>query len=150
MVNLNDEVIGINTLVAGSTGQGVQAQGIGFAISMSTAKPIADQLIANGKVVHAYMGIAYQPINPAIAAQLGIQETHGVIIVQVSPGSPAAQAGLQAQDVITQVDNQKLVGESDLAKILSNHKPGDVLTLTVYRGNQKKELKVTLGEAPTP
>jgi serine protease Do len=147
LVNLNDEVIGINTLVAGSTGSGVQAQGIGFAISMSTAKPIADQLIATGKVVHAYLGIVYQPINPAIAAQLGIQETHGVIIVQIDPGSPAANAGLQANDVITQIDNQKLVGESDLAKFLSKHKPGDTLTLTVYRGNQKKEIKVTLGQA---
>jgi serine protease Do len=151
LVNLNDEVIGINTLVAGSAGaSGIQAQGIGFAISISTAKPIAEQLIANGKVVHAYLGIVYQPINPAIASQLGLQETHGVIIVQVDPGSPAANAGLQAQDVITQIDNQKLVGESDLAKFLSNHKPGDTVTLTVYRGNQKKEIKVTLGQAPTP
>lgn len=148
LVNLNDEVIGINTLVAGTAGSsGIQAQGIGFAIAMSTAKPIAEQLIATGKVVHAYLGILYQPINPAIAAQLGIQETHGVIIIQVDPGSPAASAGLQANDVITQVDNQKLVGESDLAKILSDHKPGDTLTLTVYRGNQKKEIKVTLGQA---
>lgn len=151
LVNLNNEVIGINTLVAASAGSsGIQAQGIGFAIAMSTAKPIAEQLIATGKVVHAYLGILYQPINPAIAAQLGIQETYGVIIVQVDPGSPAANAGLQAQDVITQVDNQKLVGESDLAKILSNHKSGDTLTLTVYRGNQKKEIKVTLGQAPSP
>ena len=72
------------------------------------------------------------------------------IIVQVAPGSPASQAGLQAQDVITQVDSQNLVGESDLAKVLSEHKPGDTITLTVYRGNQSQKIKVTLGETPTP
>jgi S1-C subfamily serine protease len=148
LVNLAGQVIGINTLVAGQAEPGVQAQGIGFAISLATAKPVADELVANGRVVHAYLGIEYQPLNPAISAQLGIKETQGAIIGNVVPSSPAEAAGLQQDDVITAIDNQALKEESDLAKFLSGHKPGDVVTLTVDRGNKTGQVKVTLGEAP--
>ncbi|MDD5369229.1 MAG: trypsin-like peptidase domain-containing protein [Anaerolineaceae bacterium] len=149
LVNLAGQVIGINTLVAGQAEPGVQAQGIGFAISIATAKPVADALVANGRVVHAYLGIEYQPLNPAISAQLGIRQTQGAIIGNVVPGSPADAAGLQPNDVVTAIDNQPLKDESDLAKILSAHKPGDVITLSVDRGNKTGQVKVTLGEAPT-
>jgi S1-C subfamily serine protease len=148
LVNLQGQVIGINTLVAGQAEPGVQAQGIGFAISMSTAKPIADQLVANGHVDHPYLGITYQPLNAAIAAQAGIRQTTGVLIGQVVPGSPAEKAGLQADDVITAVDNQQLKEDSDLGKFLNTHKPGDEVTLTVLRGGQSGAVKVTLGTLP--
>jgi S1-C subfamily serine protease len=148
LVNLQGQVIGINTLVAGQAEPGVQAQGIGFAISMSTAKPIADQLVASGHVDHPYLGITYEPLNPAIAAQAGIRQTTGVLIGQVVPGSPAEKAGLQADDVITAVDNQPLKEDSDLGKFLNTHKPGDQVTLTVLRGNQSGSVKVTLGTLP--
>jgi S1-C subfamily serine protease len=95
MVNLQGQVIGINTLAAGQIASGVQAQGIGFAIAISTAKPIADQLVATGKVVHPYTGISYITLNPAIAAQLNVKQTEGIVIANVAPGSPAAKAGLQ-------------------------------------------------------
>jgi S1-C subfamily serine protease len=149
LVNLAGQVIGINTLVAGQAEPGVQAQGIGFAISLATAKPVADAIVANGRVVHAYLGIEYQPLNPAISSQLGIQQTQGAIIGNVVPGSPAEAAGLQQDDVVTAIDNKPLKEESDLAKILSAHKPGDVVTLSIDRGNQTGQVKVTLGEAPT-
>jgi serine protease Do len=148
LVDLQGQVIGINTLVAGQAEPGVQAQGIGFAISMSTAKPIADQLVATGHVDHPYLGITYEPLNPAIAAQAGIHQTTGVLVGQVVPGSPAEKAGLQADDVITAVDNQQLKEDSDLGKFLNTHKPGDQVTLTVLRGNQSGNVKVTLGTLP--
>ncbi len=150
LVNLNGQVVGINTLAAGTAGaSGVQAEGIGFAISISTAKPIADQLVATGKVIHPYMGIGYVPLNPAIATQLGTNATQGAVIVQVVPGSPAADAGLQTQDVITEIDGTSLTGESTLAQIVQSHKPGDTLDLTVMRGSQTLQVKITLGTMPS-
>jgi serine protease Do len=150
LINLDGQVVGINTLAAGSAGaSGQQAQGIGFAISISTAKPIADQLVATGKVVHPYMGVAYVPLTPAIAAQLGVTATHGVVVQQVVPGSPAEKAGLQPKDIITEINGQSLTGESTLALIIHNQKPGDTVDLTVLRNGQTMQVKLTLGEAPS-
>lgn len=150
LVNLAGQVVGINTLVAGQAEPGVPAQGIGFAISIAAAKPIADQLIATGKVVYPYLGISDIDLNPAIAAQLGIAETNGVIIRRLGRGSPADQAGLQRYDVVTALDGKALSGDSDLQRILRTHKPGDTLALSVIRGKQKLTVKATLVEAPTP
>ena len=148
LVNLAGQVIGINTLVAGQAEPGVQAQGIGFAIATAAAKPIADQLVATGKVVHPYLGIRYLPLNPAIAARAGIQETEGIIIAEVSAGSPAEKAGLQSMDVVVAVNDTSLKSESDLARIVNQHKPGDQLTLSVRRGSQKMDVQLTLAEMP--
>jgi S1-C subfamily serine protease len=149
LVNLAGQVIGINTLVAGQAEPGVPAQGIGFAISMAAARPIADQLVASGHVVHTYLGISYVALNPAIASQVNVaSNTQGVVVAQVVSGSPAAKAGLQRMDVITAVDGKALQSESTLQQALATHKPGDSVTLSVLRGSQKLSLKVTLGERP--
>lgn len=147
LVNLDGQVIGINTLVAGQAEPGVSAQGIGFAIAIATARPIADQLVATGRAVHPFLGIQYGALTPSIAAQLGVNATAGVVVRAVQPGSPAASAGLQARDVITAVDNQPLEEESSLAQLLSQRKPGDNVTLTVWRGGQQRSVAVTLGQA---
>jgi S1-C subfamily serine protease len=149
LVNLDGQVIGINTLGGGSTSSGNQTYGIGFAISISAAKPIADQLVATGKVVHPYLGISYVPLNPALSAQNGISVPYGAYVTSVVSGSPAAQAGLQADDVITAIDGTQIQNDSDLAQILSNDKPGDTVTLTVQRGSQALTIKVTLGQSPS-
>src|SRR5262249_49967403 len=85
LTDLNGQVIGINTLVAGEAGRGVQAQGIGFAISINTAKPIADALIANGSIDHSYMGVSYVVLNPAIAAQVRTDVKQGALVQGVQP-----------------------------------------------------------------
>ncbi|MBI4491357.1 MAG: trypsin-like peptidase domain-containing protein [Chloroflexi bacterium] len=149
LVNLQGQVVGINTLVAGQAEPGVQAQGIGFAIATATARPIADQLVAGGQVVHPFLGIQYAPLSPSIAAQLGIQARQGVVVAQVVRGSPAASAGLQPRDVITAIDGAPLESDSALAEALNAHKPGDTVTLTVLRGRQTLRLSVTLGELPS-
>jgi S1-C subfamily serine protease len=148
LVNLEGQVVGINTLVAGQAEPGVQAQGIGFAIGINTAKPIADQLVATGHAIHPYIGINYTSLTPAIAAQLGIAQQTGMIIADVAPGSPASQAGLRRYDVITTIDGHPLQGDSDLAQIVDQHKPGDTLALTVVRNSQTMTVKVTLGTRP--
>ena len=148
LLNLDGEVIGINTLVAGQAEPGVQAQGIGFAIAIDTAKPIADQLVKSGRVVHPFLGISYAPLNPAISAQLNVNTTDGVVVEDVVANGPSAQAGIQQGDVITAADGQALKGESALAYALNKHKPGDKITLTILRNGQKKDVTVTLAERP--
>jgi S1-C subfamily serine protease len=146
LVNLAGQVIGLNTLVAGQAEPGVQAQGIGFAISMAAAKPVADQLVATGKVVHPSLGIQYVPLSPSIAYQLGIQQSEGIVVADVVAASPADDAGIRPRDVITAVDNVPLKSDSDLAQFMSQHKPGDEVTLTVLRNNTPTSVKVKLGE----
>lgn len=148
LVDLNGEVIGINTLVAGDTGNGVSAQGIGFAISINAAKPIADQLVASGHVTHPYLGIRYVALNPVIAQQLGTNAKKGIAVATVVQSSPAASAGLRSRDIITAVDGTQIEDESTLAQALSTHKPGDKLSLTVLRGTNQSTVTVTLGELP--
>lgn len=150
LINLAGEVVGINTLGAGMTNGGVQAQGIGFAISIMTARSIADKLVTQGEVVYPYMGIRYLTLNPAVAAQLGIERTRGIIVGEVVDGSPADEAGLQQEDIVTAVDGSQLEGQSDLARIINERVPGDTLTLTVLRDGEEMQLELTLGEAPTP
>jgi S1-C subfamily serine protease len=94
LVNLAGQIVGINTIVAGQAEPGVQAQGIGFAISIATAKPIADELVSTGRVIHPTLGITYLPLSPAIAARTGIQVRDGVVVMRVPSGSPTASAGL--------------------------------------------------------
>ena len=148
LVNLQGQVVGINTLVAWVAEPGVQAQGIGFAIAMNSAKPIAEQLVSTGKAIHPFVGISYAALTPSIARQLGIQDGQGIVVAQVVPGSPADKAGLKRYDVITQVDDQKITDESVLGRVLSTHKPGDTVTLQVQRGSQSMQVKVTLAERP--
>jgi S1-C subfamily serine protease len=146
LVNLAGQVIGLNTLVAGQAEPGVQAQGIGFSISMAAAKPVADQLVATGKVVHASLGIQYVPLSPALAFRLGIQQTEGIVVADVTAASPADDAGIRLRDVITAVDNIPLKSDAIFAQFISQHKPGDEITLTVLRNDKPASVKVKLGE----
>jgi serine protease Do len=148
LVNLDGQVVGINTLVAGQAEPGVQAQGIGFAIAINTAKPIADQLVKTGRAIHPFLGISWQPLTPSVAAQLGVTAKEGAVVLQVQNGSPAAQAGLRRGDVIIKIDNQALQGDSALPQIIQSHKPGDKVSLTVLRGKQQSTVPVTLAEMP--
>jgi serine protease Do len=148
LVDLNGRVIGIDTLVAGQAEPGVPAQGIGFAIAINTAKPIADELVANGHVAHPFIGISYVPLTPSIASQIGTSAKTGIVVAQVVAGSPAEKAGLQERDVITAVDGNDLKDESDLARAMGKHKPGDTVSLTVVRGSSQMKVSITLAEMP--
>lgn len=147
LLDLQGRVIGINTLVAGQVAPGIQAQGIGFAIAIGAARPIADSLEEDGRVEHAYLGVQYTPLNAIVAAQIGAPTTRGVVVINVEPRSPAS-AALQAEDLITKVDGVELDGESALAEALFAKGPGDRVTLTIVRGGAEREVQVTLGEAP--
>jgi S1-C subfamily serine protease len=144
LANLQSQVIGINTLVAGQAEPGVQSEGIGFAISIDTARQIADQLVATGHAQHPFVGIAFVPLTPPIAMQLGTSVRSGVVVTQVAAGSPAAQAGLQPRDIITAVDGQTLATDTALAEVLASHNIGDTLNLAVTRGGQQQQVQLTL------
>jgi len=144
LVNLNGEVVGINTLGAG------QAQSINFAIAINTAKPIADQLVKSGQVNYAYLGVGVYDNTPTLARRFNLANTPGVIVTAVDPNGPAAKAGLVQGDVITGINGNKVMEESDLLKVLNASKPNDAVTLSVAHANGKtQDVKATLGAAPT-
>jgi S1-C subfamily serine protease len=141
------EVVGINTLAGGGDGS-TMVQGIGFAIAIDAVRPIADLLAAGKQVAHPFLGIGYGMLTPALATQLGVTVKQGVVVGQVVPGTPAAQAGLQARDVIVAVDGQPIVDETTLGRALNKHQPGEHVQLAVVRGSQQLTLDVTLGQRP--
>jgi len=142
LLNAAGQVVGINTL--GST----QAQGINFSISINSAKPVADALIAGQPVPRAFVGVTTGSLNPQQDAQLKLPANTGVGIASIQPGTPAATAGLKADDIIIKFDGQDVHGEEGFVGLLLNHKPGDTVTFTILRNGQQQDVKVTLGQAP--
>jgi S1-C subfamily serine protease len=142
LVNMRGEVVGINTL--GTT----EAQGIGFAISIDTAKPIIDQLIQTGKVSTPYLGVSTVSITASVAAANGLPRNDGVYVQQVVAGTPAAQGGVQQGDIIFGIDNDVVKDTTTFQKALFKHKPGDRITLKINRGGTETTVQVTLGEKP--
>ena len=128
LVTLDGPVVGINTLEAGSAEPGVQAQGIGFAIGINTAKKIANEIVLTGHATHPYIGIEYLPLTRR-SRHSSIDGNPGALIESVVSGSPAETAGLKKGDIVTQIDGQDLTTDSSLAEAVDGHKPGDVITL---------------------
>ncbi len=147
LVDLAGEVIGINTLIVRDTGSGDVAEGLGFAIPVNTAQAVAQQIIQQGYFARPYMGISFQPINPDIADRYNLPARWGAYITQVESGSPAAQAGLQENDIITRVGDITLDDTHSYINALFSYKPGDTIPIVVMRNGQETQLKVTLGEA---
>ncbi|MGE5463030.1 MAG: S1C family serine protease [Syntrophothermus sp.] len=147
LVNLAGEVIGINTLIVRDTGSGDVAEGLGFAIPISTAQAVAQQIIQKGYFARPYMGISFQPVTPDIADRYNLPAKWGAYITQLEAGSPAAQAGLKAGDIITRVGDITLDDTHSYINALFTYKPGDTVPLTVMRDGQAAQLQVTLGEA---
>jgi S1-C subfamily serine protease len=156
LVNLKGQLIGIPTLAAiNPENRGTQTS-IGFAISSNRVQFVAKQLIEQGKVTSSgrgFIGIEAQDVDPAVAAQLGLSVQSGVLVrsfVNDAAGaSPARQAGLQTNDVITKVNGTPVNNNSDLSGALQNQAPGAKVSLTVVRGSSTLTIAVTLGERPT-
>lgn len=149
LVNMAGQVIGINTaILRNSPTDDGTVEGVGFAIPANTASLIARQLIDTGKVVRAYLGVTHRLLTPQVAAILNIPTQQGALITEVSPNTPAAQAGLQKDDVILAIGDQKVDENHSLVSVLMRHKPGDTVTIKVKRGNEELTLKATLVERP--
>ena len=136
------QVIGMNTLVNRQAG----AEGLGFSIASNTVRAIANELITNGKIERGAIGIAYNLLTPRAAAALSLPaQTQGILITQIIAGSPAAQAGLKASDVITKVNGQQIDGTHPISSILLHTRPGDKVKLTIIRDGKQQTVDLTLG-----
>ena len=147
LVNLAGEVIGVNTLIVRSSGNGAVAEGLGFAIPINTAQAVATQIIQKGYFSHPYMGIAYQPVAPDIASSYNLPVQWGAYVTQVAANSPASKAGVQVGDIITKVGDVSIDQNHSYLNTLYTYKPGDNVPLTVVRNGQTMQLQITLGEA---
>jgi 2-alkenal reductase len=147
LLDLAGEVIGINTLVVRNSGMGDVAEGLGFAIPINTAQAIAQQIIQQGYFARPYMGISFQPVTPDIADRYDLAANWGAYITQVEAGSPAAQAGLQDNDIITKLGDITIDESHSYINSLFKYKPGDTIPLTVMRDGKEVQLQITLGEA---
>ena len=147
LVDRDGEVVGVNVAYLPPE---TRAESIGFAIPSDTAISVADQLIENGRVSSPFLGIRNADLTPEIAEQFGLSDQAGVIVVEVEPGSPAADAGLRREDVITALDSTGVESSGDLLGALRDYRPGDTVTLTVLRGGSGAEetVEVELGERP--
>jgi len=159
LMNWHGEVIGINTMILSSVQQN---SGIGFAIPINTAKAVLNDLMTLGRVRRPALGMRTIPIGPELADALGLSVDSGLLITQVTPGGAADQAGLRGGteraylgnqlimiggDVIVAIDDQKIEDEDELAQIMTNHRAGDSVKVTIYRNKKKLDVTVSLGEA---
>lgn len=152
LVDMQGNVIGIPTLAAIDPEFNTPANGVGFAIPSNRVNFIATQIIATGKVAHtgrAELGVQVADVDATLAAQDNLSVDHGALIVNVVSGGPAAQAGLQAGDVIVQVGSKAVNDTASLGDALSSYNPGQTVPVTVYRGSQQLTLNVKLGELPS-
>lgn len=143
LVDLNGQVIGINTAIA------ADSQGIGFAIPINAAKGMIKGLLETGKVQRAYLGVAYVTLTPEIAERFNLPATQGAYVYDadgnsIVANSPAAKAGIVNKDIIVSVNGVKIDQNNGLSLILAGYMPGDKITLNVLRDGQKKDIDVTL------
>jgi len=149
LVNMLGQVVGVNTAVATGSAS-VPAQGIGFAISINSAKPIVEDLLAYGKVRRPYLGVELVTVTPALARQYRLPVDRGVYIARTVRGGPAARAGMQAGDIIVKIDADEIRSDRDLRSSLAKLKIGQTVRIEAYRGSTRRTFDVTLGESPSP
>ncbi len=141
LLNLDGEVIGINTAIAAS------GQGIGFAIPSKLASSIIEQLKSGQKVSRGWIGVTIQDLDEVTAKALGLKEdTKGALIGSVMPGEPAEKAGLQAGDIVTKIDDTPINNASELTKSIASYKPKQKVKVTAVRDGREKQFTVQLGE----
>lgn len=146
LINIEGEVIGINTLIMSEGSQG--SQGVGFAISSNLAKRTARDLIEYGRVKRPWLGVIIQELTTEMSKHVDAE--HGVIVAEVKDGSPAAKAGIEAGDVILKFNGKTVRTPHDLQRLVLAQKIGDEVEVTVHQqGGDVKSYTVTLGELPS-
>ncbi len=143
--NLAGEVIGVNSLIHSPSGGNV---GIGFAIPSNLVKEIVADLEDNGVVERGWLGVHIQGIDEDLAQGLGLHDTKGAVVAEVSDDSPAAKAGFERGDVILKYDGKPVARVTDLTRMVADTKAGNSADVVVWRGNAEKTLKVEIGQMP--
>ena len=149
LVNLAGQVIGINTAVASD------AQGIGFAIPINAAKSAIDSIKKTGRIIRPYLGVRYFEITPAVAKQNNLSVDYGALVQRgtnltdfaVVPGSPADKAGIVENDIITEINGDKIDANNSLISLIQKYQVGDEIKLKVISKGKEKEVTIKLGES---
>ncbi len=145
LLNLHGEVIGVNSAGAGS------ANGIGFAIAIDGARPVIAELIENGQVVRGFLGIVPATITRGLARQLDLPVSEGIVVTQVTGGSPADEAGLRLGDILLGINEEAVPDAGALGRVLAHYSPGDEIAVRYVRpdsDDQPQETLVRLGRRP--
>ncbi len=159
LLNSRGEVIGINSMIA--TGGSNQSAGIGFAIPINTAKAVINDLVTYGRVRRPTLGVKTLAVGPELAQEMGLPADYGVLIMQVLPGGAADRAGLRAGnqrayigntpvviggDLIVAIAGEPVSDQQDVANVMDKHHAGDTVTVSIFRGKRKMDVKVELQE----
>ena len=161
LLSARGRVLGINSQIKSTSGGG---EGVGFAVPVDTVRRSLGELREDGSVNYGYLGVTSQSLYPQLAEKLGLPDPAGALVVEVAPGSPADDVGLEAGgrkiefqgqadipsggDVIVGVEGRKLSLRDDLADLISSKSTGDEVELDVVRGDERRTVKVELGERP--
>jgi len=153
LVDVNGKVIGMNTAIITDRGRGGfdpntgVSGGISFAIPLDTIESVASQLMGAGYVLKGFLGVSLAELNPVNAEAAGFNEGGGVVIENVSPGTPADEAGLNANDIVIEVNGRRSPRVHVMQSLIGNRQPGEQITLTVWRAGEIIDVPVTLGAA---
>jgi serine protease Do len=145
LLNLDGEVIGINSLIYSGTGG---YMGVSFAIPIEVALDVSKQLMSQGKVTRGRIGIAMQPVTKELARSFGMADTTGAIITNVEPGAPAAQAGARAGDVVLEWNGEKIDDANELPRLVAATRPGSLAHMAIWREGKRRTLELRVGEVP--
>ncbi len=147
LVDVSGNLIGINSAIYSPNGGSL---GIGFAIPVSTAKKIMEQIIQNGSVTRGWIGVAVQELTPELAESFKLRDTQGVLISEVVRSSPADKAGIKAGDILTHVAEKALTDSSTMLETISALTPGKVVVLKLRRNQTELVVQVKVGKRPRP
>jgi serine protease Do len=145
LVNLRGEVVGMNTAISTRNGGNL---GIGFAIPSHMVRTVSDSIIDHGRVSRGWLGVQIQPLTDDLARTFGLDTAEGVLIADVVAEGPSAEAGLEAGDIVTAVDGNKVASTGELLGIVAQSAPGTQLALTIVHEGAERTVRVALGERP--
>jgi S1-C subfamily serine protease len=160
LLDAGARVVGINQQIETNSGAN---DGVGFAVPITAIKNSIAQLRSDGEAEYPYIGVSSQALYPQLARKLGLDTTFGGLVAEVKPGGPAEEAGIEAGteklsfqagryrtggDVILQVEGHDIASPDDLAEFLATYRPGEVVTLTILRDNERRKVEITLGKRP--
>ena len=148
LVNSLGELMGINTLSFDQSNDGATPEGIGFAIPTALATKVMGKLIRDGRVIRGYIGISGREVSPLHGPNSGLDRIQGIVVNEVTPNGPAANAGMQVRDVIVNVNNKPAVSAIETMDQVAEVRPGTVIPVEIIRDGQEMTLQVTVQEYP--
>ncbi len=145
LLNIDGEVVGINTAIYSKTGGSI---GIGFAVPINIAKKVFEQIKTKGTVERGYIGALVQDLTEDIAKHLNLKKTEGVLINSITEDGPADKSGLKSGDIILEIDGNKVKNSAEVVNKITSYSPDDKIKLKILRKGEKKDITITLGKRP--